>query len=216
MENNSNQENNDMKKGFSPEALSNILGRISVMAKEIAEKSVISYEELPQYDLFLSQVKDYLNDRFDDDNFTNNILQNYIKSEVISKPEDGKKRGYTKIHLIQLVLLSYMRPILTTEEIRKVFKLAFNEINDREDDILSWEDTYKVFSKMQEDSFNALFINEGFNDKEKLSDYFKNHDFKEEEHERILVFLVVMTLVAQASSIKKLVRRIVSEYTDEN
>nr|WP_291579358.1 DUF1836 domain-containing protein [Clostridium sp. UBA6640] len=186
------------------------------MAKEIAEKSVISYEDLPQYDLFLSQVKDYLNDRFDDDNFTNNILQNYIKSEVISKPEDGKKRGYTKIHLIQLVLLSYMRPILTTEEIRKVFKLAFNEINDREDDILSWEDTYKVFSKMQEDSFNALFIDEGFNDKEKLSDYFKNHDFKEEEHERILVFLVVMTLVAQASSIKKLVRRIVSEYTDEN
>nr|WP_236887488.1 DUF1836 domain-containing protein [Clostridium argentinense] len=186
------------------------------MAEEIAEKSVIPYEELPQYDLFLSQVKDYLNDRFDDDNFTNNILQNYIKSEVISKPEDGKKRGYTKIHLIQLVLLSYMRPILTTEEIRKVFKLAFNEINTREDDILSWEDTYEVFSKMQKDSFNALFINEEFNDKEKLSDYFKNHDFKEEEHERILVFLVVMTLVAQASSIKKLVRRIVSEYTDEN
>lgn len=109
-----------------------------------------------------------------------------------------------------------MRPILTTEEIRKVFKLAFNEINTREDDILSWEDTYEVFSKMQKDSFNALFINEEFNDKEKLSDYFKNHDFKEEEHERILVFLVVMTLVAQASSIKKLVRRIVSEYTDEN
>ncbi len=216
MENNSNQENSNVKKGFSPEALSTILDRISVMAKDIAEKSVISYEELPQYDLFLSQVKDYLNDRFDDDNFTNNILQNYIKSEVISKPEDGKKRGYTKIHLIQLVLLSYMRPILTTEEIRKVFKLAFNEINNREDDILSWEDTYEVFSKMQKDSFNGLFINEEFNDKEKLSDYFKNHDFKEEEHERILVFLVVMTLVAQASSIKKLVRRIVSEYTDEN
>lgn len=216
MENNSNQENNNVKKGFSPEALSSILGRISVMAEDIAEKSVIPYEELPQYDLFLSQVKDYLNDRFDDDNFTNNILQNYIKSEVISKPEDGKKRGYTKIHLIQLVLLSYMRPILTTEEIRKVFKLAFNEINNREDDILSWEDTYEVFSKMQKDSFNALFINEEFNDKEKLSDYFKNHDFKEEEHERILVFLVVMTLVAQASSIKKLVRRIVSEYTDKN
>ncbi|GAA0121135.1 MAG: DUF1836 domain-containing protein [Clostridium argentinense] len=216
MENNSNQENNNNKKGFSPEAVSNILDRITIMAEDIAEKSVIPYEELPQYDLFLSQVKDYLNDRFEDDNFTNNILQNYIKSEVISKPEDGKKRGYTKIHLIQLVLLSYMRPILTTEEIRKVFKLAFNEINDREDDILSWEDTYEVFSKMQKDSFNALFINEEFNDKEKLNDYFKNHDFKEEEHERILVFLVVMTLVAQASSIKKLVRRIVKEYTDKN
>ena len=32
-----------------------------------------------------------------------------------------------------------MRPLLTTEEIKKVFRLAFNEINDRNDDILSWE-----------------------------------------------------------------------------
>ena len=51
---------------------------------------------MPKYDLFLSQVIDYLNDRFVDENFTNNIVQNYIKSEVITKPEDRKKRGYTK------------------------------------------------------------------------------------------------------------------------
>ena len=38
------------------------------------------------------------------------------------KPEDGKKRGYTKIHLVQLVLLSFMRPVLTTEEIKSAFK----------------------------------------------------------------------------------------------
>ena len=191
-----------------------ILKKISKLAEEVSDKNIILYEELPQYDLFLSQVKDYLNDRFDDDNFTNNILQNYIKSEVISKPEDGKKRGYTKLHLVQLVLLSYMRPILSTEEIRKVFRLAFNEINNREDDILSWEDTYKVFSDMQKDSLSNLLINEKIDDKIKISSYFKDQEFKEDEYERIIIFLVVMTLVAEASSIKKLIRRIVNEYTD--
>lgn len=191
-----------------------ILKKISKLAEEVSDKNIILYEELPQYDLFLSQVKDYLNDRFDDDNFTNNILQNYIKSEVISKPEDGKKRGYTKLHLVQLVLLSYMRPILSTEEIRKVFRLAFNEINNREDDILSWEDTYKVFSDMQKDSLSNLLINEKIDDKIKISSYFKDEEFKEDEYERIIIFLVVMTLIAEASSIKKLIRRIVNEYTD--
>ena len=191
-----------------------VLKKISKLAEEVSDKNIILYEELPQYDLFLSQVKDYLNDRFDDDNFTNNILQNYIKSEVISKPEDGKKRGYTKLHLVQLVLLSYMRPILSTEEIRKVFRLAFNEINNREDDILSWEDTYKVFSDMQKDSLSNLLINEKIDDKIKISSYFKDQEFKEDEYERIIIFLVVMTLVAEASSIKKLIRRIVNEYTD--
>lgn len=203
-----------LNRNFGESVVKDVLDKILELSEEVSDKSIIMYEELPQYDLFLSQVKDYLNDQFDDDNFTNNILQNYIKSEVISKPEDGKKRGYTKLHLTQLVLLSYMRPILTTEEIRSVFRLAFNEINNREDDILSWEDTYKVFADMQKDSFSNLLINERFGDKGKLVSYFKDKEFKEDEYERIIIFLVVMTLVAEASTIKKLIRKIVKEYTE--
>lgn len=150
---------------------------IRLLAKGITENSIITYEELPQYDLFLSQVIDYLNDKFDADNYTNNIVQNYIKSEVISKPEDSKKRGYTKLHLIQLVLLSYMRPILTSEEIKKVFRLAFNEINDRDDDIISWENAYKIFSDMQKESFND-FVKKQFCDKVKLQKIIDALDLK--------------------------------------
>ena len=185
--------------------------KIRSLAKEISEHSIIPYEELPQYDLFLSQVIDYLNDRFDADNYTNNIVQNYIKSEVISKPEDSKKRGYTKLHLAQLVLLSYMRPILTSDEIKKVFRLAFNEINDRDDDIITWENAYKIFSDMQKDSFGNL-SEKDFCDKEKLQEIINSLDLKESDEERISVFLVVMTLVTQASAIKKLVQRIVNDY----
>ena len=187
------------------------LESISSLAKEISESSIIPYEELPQYDLFLSQVIDYLNDRFDSDNYTNNIVQNYIKSEVISKPEDSKKRGYTKLHLAQLVLLSYMRPILTSEEIKKVFRLAFNEINDRDDDIISWEKTYKIFSDIQKESFD-VFVNKDFYNKSKLQKIIDALDLKEADEERIELFLVVMTLVSQASAIKKLVQKIVADY----
>ena len=63
------------------------------LAKEVSRNNTVTYDELPQYDLFLSQVIDYLNDKFSDEKYTNNIVQNYIKSEVISKPEDGKKEG---------------------------------------------------------------------------------------------------------------------------
>lgn len=181
------------------------------MAKEISASSIIPYEELPQYDLFLSQVIDYLNDKFDTDNYTNNIVQNYIKGEVISKPEDSKKRGYTKLHLAQLVLLSYMRPILTSEEIKKVFRLAFNEINDRDDDIITWENAYKIFSDIQKDSLGT-FSGKDFCDTEKLQHVINGLELKSIDEERISVFLVVMTLVTQASAIKKLVQKIVSDY----
>jgi len=187
------------------------LENINSLSKQISKNSIVPYEELPQYDLFLSQVIDYLNDKFDADNYTNNIVQNYIKSEVISKPEDSKKRGYTKLHLAQLVLLSYMRPILTSEEIKKVFRLAFNEINDRSDDIITWENAYKIFADMQKESLDNFTTNK-YCDKASLEKIIDELGLLESDKERISVFLVVMTLVLQASAIKKLVQKIVSDY----
>ncbi|MDU1855488.1 MAG: DUF1836 domain-containing protein, partial [Clostridium baratii] len=156
----------------------------------------------------------YLNDKFEDDKYTNNIVQNYIKSEVITKPEDGKKRGYTKLHLAQLVLLSYMRPILTTDEIKKVFSLAFNEINDRTDDIISWEDAYKLFAEMQKDSLET-FLSTSAENEEKLDAIVDELDLEDNEEKRIRTFLLVVSLIAQASVIKKLVQKIVKEYHQE-
>ena len=147
--------------------------------------------------------------KFVEDKYTNNIVQNYIKSSVISKPEDGKKRGYTKLHLVQLVLLSYMRPILTTDEIKKVFSLAFNEINDREDDIISWETAYKLFADIQ--SYDS-FLGNPIGDEEKLNEMIKGLNLDEKDQDRIRVFILVISLVAQASVIKKLVKKIAREY----
>lgn len=181
---------------------------------EVSKNSMISYDDLPRYDLFLSQVIDYLNDKFVDDKYTNNIVQNYIKSEVITKPEDGKKRGYTKLHLVQLVLLSYMRPILTTEEIKKVFSLAFNEINDRSDDIISWETAYKMFAETQKESLDS-FLSSSVDTEEKLDEIIKELKLDGSEEERIRTFLLVLSLIAQASVIKKLVQKIVNEYHED-
>ena len=196
-----------MKKKFDSEY-------IRKLAEEMSKNSSVSYDDLPKYDLFLSQVIDYLNDKFKGERFTNNIVQNYTKSEVITKPEDGKKRGYIKMHLIQLVLLGYMRPVLNTEEIKKVFSLAFNDINDRNDDILSWEDAYKTFVKIQEESLDDYLIT-ALTHEEKLEEMIKEFNLKENDEERIKIFLLVLSLIAEASVIKKLVQKLVNEYHAE-
>ncbi|MGV1052596.1 DUF1836 domain-containing protein [Clostridium perfringens] len=188
--------------------------QIKVLAEEMSKNSMVSYNDLPKYDLFLSQVIDYLNDKFTEDKFTNNIVQNYIKSEVISKPEDGKKRGYTKVHLAQLVLLSYMRPLLKTDEIKKVFALAFNDINDRSDDIISWETAYKMFGEVQEESIKR-FLEVPLVDNDKIEEIIQVSDIKEEDRDCIVTFLTVMTLIAQASVVKKVVQKIVNGYHKE-
>lgn len=187
------------------------LNYIKELTEEISKCSLVSFEDFPTYDLFLSQVVDYLNDQIIDEKFTNNIVQNYAKLEVITKPEDGKKKGYTKTHLIQLVLLSYMRPLLTTEEIKKVFKLAFNDINNVNDDILSWEETYKIFIKMQKESLTNYLI-PSLNVEDNLDKLMENFNLENNDKDRIKIFLLVLSLTAKASMIKKLVQKIVNEY----
>lgn len=187
--------------------------KMKKLVEDMSKSSTIEYEELPNLDLFLSQVIDFLNDKFQNENYTKNIVQNYIKGCVISKPEDGKKKGYTKEHVAQLLLLSYMRPVLTTEEIKKVFNLAFNEINDRSDDIISWEQAYKVFADVQKNYFENVF-NEQYLSNNKLQEIIKGFKLDEKNEERILVFLVVMNLVAQASVIKNIAKKIIDEYEE--
>ncbi len=178
----------------------------------IEQNPIVNFDQLPEYDLFLSQVTDYLNDKFAGEGFTNNIIQNYIKNEAISKPEDKKKRGYTKKHIIQLVLLSYMRPILTTEEIKKVFNLAFNDINNRADDIISWEEAYKVFSAIQYDNFHTFLDKIVSYNMDSTDEILKMMNIKDTEVERIKTFLVVLFLVSEASAIKKVAQNIVDKY----
>lgn len=190
------------------------INTIKKLVEGMAANSIISYDELPKLDLFLSQVIDFLNDKFKSEKYTNNIVQNYIKSGVISKPADGRKKGYTKDHIAQLLLLSYMRPILSTDEIKKVFKLAFNEINDSSDDIISWEQAYKVFSDVQKDYFDTVFAEQYFS-KEKLKGITEKFDLNEKDEERIVLFTIVMTLIAQASVIKNIAKKIIDDYTDE-
>ena len=165
-----------------------------------ARSAIIPLEEFPKYDLFLSQVIEFIEDLFRDESYTVNIIQNYIKSEVISKPYQGKKKGYTKLHLIQLVFVSYMRPVLSTEEIKKVFQLAFNEINNREDDIIAWETAYDLFYEIQTSQMRST--TNIILDEERLRSMVDSLKIKQEDKERIHTFITVLALIAKASFIK--------------
>lgn len=104
-----------------------------------------------------------------------------------------------------------MRPILSAEEIKDVFNLAFNDINISTDDILTWENTYKIFTELQKESLKN-FTEKNKQMKEKLTKIIKENNIDEENFERIFVFLTVLNLIAQASTCKKMAERIVEDY----
>lgn len=107
-----------------------------------------------------------------------------------------------------------MRPVLTTEEIKKVFSMAFNDINDRSDDIISWEDAYKIFDETKNETFDKL-LETSLVSEEKLEEVISKLDLNDKDKNSVNKFLMVMSLIAQASAIKKLAQKIVKDYYTE-
>lgn len=191
----------------------NLSDKLVKLAEDISKKSIIALDDLPPYDLFLSQVTDFLNNKLNEE-YTSNIIQNYIKAEVISKPEDGKKRGYTKDHLIQLILLNYMRPILTTEEIKEVFNLAFNKINEKNDDLITWEFAYEIFVDLQKETLKN-FISTSQETEKKLKKIIDSKNLNDNDSKKLLIFLTVISLIAQATAYKKLAHSLLEEFEEK-
>ena len=75
----------------------------------------------------------------------------------------------------------------TTEEIKKVFRLAFNEINDRSDDIIDWETAYKLFFETQGESFDKYLDATAIND-DKLDSIIKDLNL-DEKWDKLKVYL---------------------------
>lgn len=182
--------------------------QIDQTMKKKVYNTIIDLEKFPKYNLFLSQVIEFLTDIFPEETYTKNIIQNYIKNEVISRPLEGKKKGYTKLHLIQLIFVSYMRPIFTTQEIKEVFRLAFNDINNRDDDIITWEEAYIIFYKIHNAQIENKNLSIGVNKRE-LQNVISDLKVKDDENERIYSFIAVLSLVAKASFIKSTAKEII-------
>ncbi len=160
---------------------------------------VITLEMMPEFDLFLSQVLEFLNSWFPEEKYTHNIVQNYIKSGIITRPVMGKKRGYKRMHIIQLIMLSYLRPVLSGDEIRDVFSLAFNEINEADDDIITWEDAYTIFLHIREGMENGKIPDE----RSYANMCLKEKELDEKDRESLVRFISILILTTRAGDLKK-------------
>ena len=70
---------------------------------------------------------------------------------------------------------------------------------------------YKIFSETQNESFKD-YLTVDVVDEEKLNRIIKDLNLNEKDANSIRTFVVVISLIAQASAIKKIVQRLVNEY----
>ncbi len=120
---------------------------IKKWAESGTELGCIGWRELPDIQLYMDQVLSILGDRlrvYDGENkaLTSSMINNYVKSGVISHPE---KKRYTKDQLAQLIVICTLKQVLSIPDIKTL-------LSDCKDN----RDFYESFEKTQTDAINEV------------------------------------------------------------
>lgn len=162
--------------------------------------SQIDETNIPNINLYMDQVLSFMNDNLEhykkdskDKILTKSMINNYVKNEIIPKPQNRK---YYPQHIISLIYIFYLKQILSLDDVKiimnKYEKKHFNEgINE----------LYKVFLSLERQEVSGL--------EDELEVLAKNlyencQDFDDDE----IIFLFIMLLSSRASTYKVIIEKL--------
>lgn len=180
--------------------------KITLLSANIASVNILTNIESYNDEMTISQVV-----RFFDRhglNFTKTMIQNYVRVGLIPPPVE--KRYYTKKHLILLSIIDSLKDIYSLEEIGKLFKPIFNDLDTFDDDVMDIGIIYNEFYKFFQKSINdwAQNLPELLKDVSKTA----NESVSSlEDVDKASFFLSLMALMTQSIATKQLAKIIMKE-----
>lgn len=120
-----------------------------IRRKTLQEFKKLNENELPQIELYMDQVLTILEQQLksykiepDEKIMTKTMVNNYVKSNLMEKPI---KKKYSREHMMQLVMIYYLKSILTFTELDMFFKTAIHQYGN------SLEALYRDFIEVHEE-----------------------------------------------------------------
>lgn len=183
------------------------------LVEELSLTQDIKITDIPDIDLYMEQLTSFMdsslsNQKRDEQDkiLTKTMINNYTKAGLVMSPV---KKKYNKRHIILLILVYYLKNILSINDIKSLFEPVLNNIETPEDDLISLEDIYSTFLEVKNielASFDEKLIEKANMIKEKTQIIDKDGKDTAE------LFLIVIMLIAQANAHKKLAEKIIDEY----
>ncbi|AET68692.1 protein of unknown function (DUF1836) [Desulfosporosinus orientis DSM 765] len=183
------------------------------LVDELSLTQDISLAEIPDIDLYMEQLTSFMDNRLgthkrdeQDKILTKTMINNYTKAGLVMPPINKK---YNQRHVILLILIYYLKNILSINDIKSLFEPVLNNISTPEDDLISLEDIYSTFLEVKNIELASFYENmiEKSNMIKEKTDLID----KDGKHTAEL-FLIVIMLVAQANAHKKLAEKIIDNY----
>lgn len=181
--------------------------------EEIAQGGDISISDIPDIELYMDQVTTFIDNKLGyhkrtlkDKILTKTMINNYTKSKILLP---SKNKRYNRQHMLQLILIYYLKQILSINDVNILFEPLFKNMASSKVGIDYLGSLYNGFLQVKDDSTEDF--------KKILSQKFKliedkALEFPDESKETSKILLTVLMLVATASIQKRIAEKIIDDY----
>lgn len=183
------------------------------LISELSTAEEINISDIPDIGLYMEQVTGLIESKLscltrspEDKVLTKTMINNYTKAGLLMPPVNKK---YYRDHTILMILIYYLKNILSINDIHTLFAPILNDICNREDDIIPLSDIYSAFLELKNKELNSFYTD--FIEKHELIRE-KTGELEKPNKELAEMFLTVIMLIAQANAQKRLAEKIIDNY----
>ena len=183
------------------------------IAEDISQGRDIRIPDIPDIELYMDQVTTFIDNKLGynkrilkDKILTKTMINNYTKSKILLP---SKNKRYNRQHMMLLILIYYLKQILSINDISILFVPLFKNITSSNDGAGYLENLYNAFLEVKDNNANDL--------KSILSQKLdlistKAEEFPNDSKETSKILLTVLMLVATAGIQKRIAEKIIDDY----
>ena len=190
----------------------------SIMAS-LGRIETITLDEIPNIDLYMDQLTSFMDERLkkttrhpgEDKILTKTMINNYAKNDLLPPPI---KKKYSKDHLILLIVIYYLKSILSINDIQTLIEPLKRRFYGAEDK-LDLSRIYETLYQLQEESLEP--VKEDITKRyERAMQTFDDPDINEEEQKKMRLFSFITLLSYDVYVKKLLIEKILDNMTEND
>ena len=190
----------------------------SIMAS-LGRIETISLDEIPNIDLYMDQLTSFMDERLkkttrhpgEDKILTKTMINNYAKNDLLPPPI---KKKYSKDHLILLIVIYYLKNILSINDIQTLIEPLKHRYYGEEDK-LGLSRIYETLYQLQEECLEP--VKEDITKRyERAMETFQDPDINEEERKKMQLFSFISLLSYDVYVKKLLIEKILDNMTGDD
>lgn len=187
-------------------------GEILALVQSLSAYEDIQLIDIPDIDLYMDQVTTFMEKKLGqtkrnkkDKILTKTMINNYTKDGILLPPKNKK---YSRQHIILLILVYNLKQILSIKDIATLLALLLKASSEADSDPQLWDKIYLTYLDLKQDDFDLSSDRQG----EQLKRIREKTAGFGSLQQDIELLLIVLLLVNQAISQKRLTEKIIDEY----